>query len=87
MNAATLQKANELNKRIKEFTEAQNCFELEDLSGKKISTNPRLIIDFDGVDGREQIFFPLGLSETMVGFLKQEINKARNAAIAEFQAL
>jgi hypothetical protein len=89
MDITTLEKANGLNKKIKEFTEALNCFEWthpEDES-KKISTKPRLIIDFDGGDGREQIALPMNLSDKLVSFLKAEIIKGRDAAVAEFNAL
>lgn len=64
MDIATLGKANELNKKIKELTEALNCFEFthpEDES-KKYSTNPRLIINYEGGDGRENQLIPMELS-------------------------
>jgi len=89
MDLITLGKANELNRKIKEFNEALNCFEWthpEDET-QKFSTKPRLIIDFDGGDGREQIELPMNLSNTLVAFLKEEIIKGRDVAVAEFNAL
>ena len=89
MDITTLEKANELNKKIKEFTEALNCFEWTHPTdeSQKFSTKPRLIIDFDGIDGREQIALPMNLSDTLVSFLKAEIIKGRDVAVAEFNAL
>ena len=89
MDIATLGKANELNKKIKELTESLNCFEFthpKDES-KKYSTNPRLIINYDGGDGRETLPLPMNLSDALVSFLKAEIIKGRDAAVAEFNAL
>ena len=89
MDIQTLGKANALNQKIREFTEALNCFEWthpEDES-QKYSTKPRLIIDFDGGDGREQIALPMNLSDTLVSFLKAEIIKGRDAAVKEFNHL
>lgn len=87
MDITTLEKANALNKKIKEFTEALNCFEWKpDEKTEPISTNPRLIIEFD-YDGREQQPLPMNLSDELVKFLKAEIIKGRDIAVAEFNAL
>lgn len=87
MDIKTLETANDLNEEIKYFNEALNCFEWETIDGSKISTNPRLIIEFDGSDDREQLKLPLVLSETMIEFIKKEIIKGRDAALAEFNDL
>lgn len=92
MDITTLEKANSLNLKIRELNSALNCFEWQrsDNQGNKIgdpiSLRPLLIIEYDG-DGREQIKLPMNLSNTMVDFLKSEIIKGRDAAVAEFNAL
>ncbi|WP_445458403.1 hypothetical protein [Flavobacterium sp. HNIBRBA15423] len=87
MDITTLEKANKLNKKIKEFSEALNCFEWQpEENAKAISTNPRIIIEFD-CDGREQLPLPMNLSDELVKFLKNEIIKGRDIAVAEFNAL
>lgn len=89
MDITTLDQANELNQKIKEFTEALNCFEWTHPEDEKIklSTNPRLIIEYNGGDGRELVALPMNLSDSMVGFLKQEIIKGRDEAVVNFNAL
>jgi hypothetical protein len=87
MDITTLGKANELNKKIKEFSEALNCFEWKpEENAEPISTNPRLIIEYD-YDGREQQPLPINLSNELVAFLKAEIVKGRDIAVNEFNAL
>ena len=86
MDLTTLEKANELNRKIREFQQALNCFQWEEEYGGG-STNPRLIIQFDGPDGRENTPLPMNLSNGLVKFLKAEIIKGRDAVVAEFNAL
>lgn len=86
MDITTLQKANELNEKIKEFQRALNCFQWEEEYGGG-STNPRLIIEFDGPDGRDAQLLPMNLSDSMVLFLKEELIKGRDTVVAEFNAL
>lgn len=86
MDITTLEKANMLNKKTKEFTEALSCFQWEEEYGGG-TTNPKLIIEFDGGDGRETQPLPMDLSDGLVSFLKAEIIKGRDAAVAEFNAL
>jgi hypothetical protein len=87
MDIQTLKKANDLNQKIKELNEALNCFEWSpEESIAPISTNPRILIEFDG-DGREQIKLPLVLSDVLVAILKKEIVTARESALSEFIAL
>ena len=89
MDDEKLQQANKLKQRINEFKEALNCFEWthpEDVS-LKYSTDPRLIIEFNGGDGREQIPLPLILSNEFILFMKQEIGNGLQAAEKEFEDL
>jgi hypothetical protein len=86
MDITTLTKANQLNQKIKEFSEALNCFEWDKEYGGG-TTNPRLIIEFDGCDGRETQPLPMTLSNALVSFLKEEIIKGRDAAVSEFNNL
>jgi hypothetical protein len=91
MDITTLEKANNLNKKIKEFSEALNCFEWqpypdEERSEVRISTNPQLIIEYDG-DGREQVYIPMTLNEVLINFLKSEIKKQLDINVKEFNSL
>ncbi|WP_419033421.1 hypothetical protein [Dysgonomonas gadei] len=87
MENETLKKANELNELINEYESALCCFEYDQNEyfnntlpeGKKlpprmITTNPRLIIEYDG-DGREQQLIPMVLSDVLVELLKQSIKE------------
>lgn len=86
MDITTLERANELNRKIRECKETLDCFDLR--NGEMIySLNPRLIIEFEGGDGREQHPLPLNLSNELVSFIKAEIVKCRETAVSEFNAL
>ena len=87
MTTDKLKKANELSKLINEHKSALCCFEYdanehfnstlpEDkrLPPKMFSTNPQLIIEYDG-DGREQQIIPMVLSDILVETLKQSIKE------------
>jgi len=88
MDTTTLGKANKLNREIQEFYEALNCFEYQSEGlTTGISTNPRLIIEFDGGDDREHLTLPMNLSETLTDYLKSEIKKGLKKAVDEFNAL
>ncbi|HZK94398.1 MAG TPA: hypothetical protein VFC67_09340 [Prolixibacteraceae bacterium] len=92
MDTTTLEKANELNRKIKEFSEALNCFEYqpycdEERREERVSSDPRLIIEFNGGDDREQLMLPMNLSDTLVDFLKAEIKKELKKSVYEFNAL
>jgi len=87
MKTETLNKANDLNRKIREFSEALNCFEWTPEETKSpVSLNPRLIIEYDN-DGREQMEIPMNLSNELIDFLKKEIIEGRDKAMAEFNAL
>jgi hypothetical protein len=87
MDVTTLEKANALNRKIREFSEALNCFEwIPEENADPISLNPRLIIEYDN-DGREQMPVPMNLSNALVAYLKEEIIKGRDAAVEEFNLL
>ena len=88
MDTTTLEKANKLNTQIKDFSEALNCFEHQmDGSTSIISLNPRLIIEFDDCDDRQQVALPMTLSKTLTDFLKAEIKKELKKSVNEFNAL
>lgn len=86
MDVTTLKKANQLDRQIKELTEALNCFQWEEHGG--VSRHPKLIIEYDDYDGgRESEPLPMNLSNELVEFIKREIVAARDKAVAEFNAL
>ena len=88
MDLQTLQKGNDLQRKIREFEEAHNCFEWHPDEGEPISLNPRLIVEFDDYDGgRSQVTLPMALSDVLTALLKQEIQKGLDAAQAEFNEL
>lgn len=90
MDITTLDKANNLNRKIKEFQQALNCFEYNygEKDAEKFDRTPRLILDVDDLDnGREQIDIPMNLSNELISFLKTEIIKGRDKAVKEFNAL
>jgi len=86
MDLTTLEKANDLNRKIKQFNNALDCFQWEAEYGGG-TTNPQIIIEFDGCDGREQQPIPMFLSDEMLGFLKESIIKGRKNALDEFNSL
>ncbi len=86
MEREKLEKANELDKKIREYKEALNCFQWEDNDGGLHSTNPALIIEFDN-DGREQIKLPMTLSDSVVNLLKEIITASLETTQKEFNNL
>lgn len=89
MDTTTLEKANKLNTRIREFSEALNCFEWhgENNEPTGVSTNPRLLIEFDDCDGREQIMLPMNLNTVLIDLLKAEIKREMQITVKEFNTL
>lgn len=90
MENSTLEKANNLNKKIKEFKEALECFESTHPEDETItySTNPALIIEFDDEDEmRRQLKLPMVLSDSLTGFLKTTIKAQLKMAEDQFKAL
>ena len=85
MKAETLQIARTLDFKINGLKRALGCFEYTH-EGKKISLNPKIIIEFDS-DGREQEELPFSLNEDMIDYLKQYIKKEIEIAEKEFEAL
>ncbi len=95
MKNETLQRAKQLEQQIKEFKSAMSCFEWgwygsEDEKPddfKPDSTNPKVIIEFDGGDGREQIALPMSLSDAFIEFMKKEITAGLTEAQSELDEL
>jgi len=89
MEIEKLKKGNELSQKINELNDALNCFEWWefDEDAPKVSTNPRLIIEFDGADGREQAKVPMNLSEFLTDLLKNTIKSELEKAQSEFDKL
>lgn len=88
MTIDTFYKAHDLNKKLNELNQALNCFEYRySEHSAPISTNPRIIIEYDGGDDREQISLPIALSNTLVEILKAEIINATELALSEFTSL
>jgi hypothetical protein len=92
MDITTLEKANELNRKIKQFSEALNCFEMEpycdgERNNVRVSTNPQIIIEYDGGDERELIKIPMALNEVLINFLLKEIKTGLDKTVEEFNAL
>ena len=85
MDAKTLERANELLKKIKQLQHVLECFEWEPEFGGH-SRNPRLIIEFDR-DGREEQILPMNLSDELINFLKAQIIKDCDILLAEFNTL
>lgn len=74
MNEATLVEANFLNKKIKALEKALTCFQWEEEYGGG-STNPTIIIEYDGGDGRDQQPIPMEIGPELTDFLKTQIKK------------
>ena len=93
MEIEILKKANILDKKIRELKDALSCFEWrqsfddDELKGNYMSTNPVIIIEFDGTDDREQIKIPMQLNESFVKILKNEIKKELISSISLFDLL
>jgi len=88
MDIQTLQKGNDLQRKIRKIKEALNCFEWHPDEGEPINLNPRLIIEFDDYDGgRSELPLPMALGDVLTALLKQEIKKELDAVETEFNQL
>ena len=89
MDITTLEKANELNKKIKNLSEVIYCLsELHpEHHNQKMRRNPRLIIEHDGPDEREQIPLSMELNGAFISFVKKKLIETREAAVKEFNEL
>ena len=92
MNNELLSTANKLNKKIQALEWALRSFEwiVEDPDGgepQRFSTNPRLIIEYDGGDGREQEEIPMILNDDFIRILKEEIMNELRATKITFENL
>lgn len=82
MKIENLKRGNEIQKLLKSFEEALNCFEYkhagdgESLLENQISTNPKLMLEFDDYsnEGDKSIIpVPNVLSDDLIGLIKQGI--------------
>lgn len=104
MNEEFLKKGNELLKQIREHESALVCFEYDEneeanyyreecrkLAPNMISTNPKLIIEYDKYDEdipyREMLSLPMVLSGFLVNIIKEQIKENLNKLQKEFDDL
>lgn len=87
MDVTTLERANALNRKIKTLSEALNCFEYKDDNGKVYSTDPALVIDYEGGDGRESLAIPMYLNEKLIHVIKSNVVEELRQAVTEFNSL
>lgn len=95
MTNEQLQKGKELEKKIKNLTEAYECFEWKPYSDypgyentRPVSTNPRIIIEYDdGDDGRTTTHLPMELSDSFVAQIKLQISAELEALNKELDEL
>lgn len=103
MDKETLKKANELSNLIEELKKALLCFEYDEneipnswknegekLPPKMVSTNPKLIIEYDEWDEdmyRHQQPIPIVLSDFLIDVIKQHIETNLKNLKQEFKNL
>lgn len=86
MDKETLKKANLINSKINQLETALDCFEWEPYYGGG-STNPQIIIEFDGGDGRENQKLPMPLNDSLISILKSHIKLELDFLNNELKAL
>lgn len=87
MDLIRLNKANALNRKIKEYEEALECFEHRygDENEFVFDRTPKILLDVDDLDGgREQLPIPMILSDELIKFLKEQIILNLNLAKEDF---
>lgn len=90
MELSTLQRANELQARIRAFETALECFEEKYGENEEYTFNktPQIIINIDDGDGgRENIPIPMVLNNGLIDFLKVEIESTLEETKTEFENL
>lgn len=89
MDVKTLEKGVDLQRKINQCADVLNCFtwRYEDVRSTEISTNPTIIIEFDGCDGREEAEVPFDLNAEIIEAIKAWTSQRRDLAIAEFKDL
>ncbi len=89
MDVTTLEKGLELNKKINQCTAVLDCFEWKDEAGNPsgVSTNPRIIIEYDGGDDREDLEVPFELNVAIIKTIKYWTLNHRELAVVEFNSL
>jgi len=97
MNVETLNKANDLKRKIEQLQDITSCFYYPkyDNEGNETgeldfnhSRKPKIIIEFDDFeDGREEFKLPLTPSEKFIKTIFEESAKELQKTIAEFESL
>ena len=90
MNLLTLNKANQILQKIKEYEAALECFETKYGAHNEYTYDrtPKIILNVDDLEGgRENMDLPMILSDEMIDFLKKEIVENLNKAKIEFEDL
>ena len=89
MDSIKLNKANYLNNQVKSLTVAINCF--EDLHSRsprrKMRGNPKLVIEHDGPDEREQIPLSMEIDDAFIEAVQTALRLKREVAAKEFNKL
>ena len=86
MDLATLNKANYLNNQVESLSVAINC--LGDLHSRspryEMRRNPKLVIEHDGPDEREQIPLSMEIDDAFIEAVQAILRKKKEAKIDEF---
>lgn len=86
MDVTTLEKANELNQKIKELSEFLKQYEEE--FDKVYTREPRLLIEFYGDDSEKKTYpVPKYLSDLHLKFIKKQAVLHLQSAVIEFNDL
>lgn len=92
MDLTTLQKANDLNEKIEQCTKVLKCFEWqpycdEERMHERVSTNPTLIIEYDGADDRQEQRVPFELNPEIIAAIKWWTTQKRDQVVKQFNNL
>lgn len=87
MTTEQLTQAKELHRKITACNNALDCFEWDLGKLGKRSTNPSIIIEYDGPDGREKVRLPFEINEPFFVILQAAIRDHKEMYEKEFKAL